>query len=113
MISRLVLNLRSISSSSDRDHADDPERPHYRDYTASFSHGGQHATYNSKRETSLWTRALGNLGGDVSFGTSSGNGIGTRSVNVEVVTTTEVVCDIPMERLGERPTTAGTEKVEV
>jgi len=87
MISRLVLNLRSAptSSSSERQ-LPAPD---------SFQHGG----YHTKRET-IWTRTLGNLDEDISFDTTTGSGTETKSMNVEVVTSTEVARDIiPMERI--------------
>ncbi|KAF9445267.1 hypothetical protein P691DRAFT_735258 [Macrolepiota fuliginosa MF-IS2] len=110
MISRLVLNLRSVSTSSfDQTFGEDAERHlPYRDTgAASFSlhspatDGLQYGNYRNKPRASLWTRALGNLGGRVSFGITSRSMTGTRGMGVEVVTTTEVRCDIPMESINE------------
>ncbi|KAF9445273.1 hypothetical protein P691DRAFT_805935 [Macrolepiota fuliginosa MF-IS2] len=91
MISRLVLNLRSASTSSSDEH----QLP----APDSYQYGDRH----DKRET-LWTRTLGNLDGDISSGTTSGSGTETETkcMNVEVMTSTEVVRDIiPMERIND------------
>ncbi|KAF9445272.1 hypothetical protein P691DRAFT_710619 [Macrolepiota fuliginosa MF-IS2] len=89
MVSRLVLNLRSLSESS----SDEPSQPSYR--------GDLYRTPppRNHQETSLWTRTLDNLGGE-DYGVTSGSS-GTKSSNVEIITTTEISHDIPMERIKE------------
>jgi len=95
MISRLVLNLRSASSSHTRHTSDKSQQ--YRTgitFVHSSHPSGQSTPYNSKGRTNLWARTLGNL--DAGFSVSNERSSDAEpAMRLEVLKNTEVVQGIP------------------